>query len=99
MSSVWVVLEERGGRIARISWEAVAAARKLASQSGGEANGVVIGAQPESFAAEAATKGLARVMRVEHPLLAQYTSDGFSRALEQFTRAESPDFVVFPHTY
>jgi electron transfer flavoprotein alpha subunit len=99
MSSVWVVLEERGGRIVRISWEAVAAAQKLASQSGGNANAVVIGSQTESFAAEAATKGLARIVRVEHPLLAQYTSDGFSLALEQFIRAESPDFVVFPHTY
>jgi electron transfer flavoprotein alpha subunit len=99
MSSVWVVLEERGGRIARISWEAVAAAQKLASQSGAKPNGLVIGSQTESFAAEAATKGLARVMRVEHPLLDQYTSDSFSLALEQFIRAESPDFVVFPHTY
>ena len=32
MSGVWVVLEERGGRIGRISWEAVAAGQQLASQ-------------------------------------------------------------------
>ena len=99
MSGVWVVLEERGGRIGRISWEAVAAGRQLASQLNTKANALLIGSQTESFATEAAKRGLAKVVRIEHPLLAQYTADGFSLALEQFFRAESPDFVVFPHTY
>jgi electron transfer flavoprotein alpha subunit len=99
MSGVYVVLEDRGGRIGRISWEAVAAANLLAAQSDAKAAAIVIGAQTDALAQEAATKGLANVVRIEHPLLAQYTSDGFTTALEQFIRAESPDFVVFPHSY
>jgi len=99
MSGVWVVLEERGGRIGRISWEAVAAGQQLASQLNMKANVLLIGSQTEAFAAEAATKGLAKVVRIEHPLLALYTADGFSLALEQFCRSENPDYVVFPHTY
>ncbi|MGC1421783.1 MAG: electron transfer flavoprotein subunit alpha/FixB family protein [Terracidiphilus sp.] len=99
MSGVYVVLEDRGGRISRISWEAVAAANLLAAQSGAKANAVVIGAQTEALAKEAATKGVAKVVRIEHPLLAQYTADGFTTALEEFIRAESPDYFVFPHSY
>ncbi len=99
MSGVWVVLEDRGGRIGRISWEAVAAGQQLASQLNTKANALLIGSQTEPYAAEAAKRGLAKVVRIEHPLLAQYTADGFSLALEQFIRAESPDYVVFPHTY
>jgi electron transfer flavoprotein alpha subunit len=99
MSRVYVVLEDRGGRIGRISWEAVAAANILAAQSGAKPNAIVIGAQTEALAKEAATKGVAKVIRIEHPLLAQYTSDGFTAALEQFIRAESPDYIVFPHSY
>jgi len=99
MSGVWVVLEERGARIGRISWEAVAAGQQLASQLNMKANVLLIGSQTEAFAAEAATKGLAKVVRIEHPLLALYTADGFSLALEQFCRSENPDYVVFPHTY
>ena len=60
---------------------------------------IVLGAQTEAFAKEAATKGVAKVIRIEHPLLAQYTSDGFTLALEQFIRAESPHYIVFPHSY
>jgi electron transfer flavoprotein alpha subunit len=99
MSGVYVVLEDRGGRISRISWEAIAAANLLAAQSGGKATALVIGAQTDDLAKEAATKGVGKVVRVEHPLLAQYTADGFTAALEQFIRAESPDYLVFPHSY
>jgi electron transfer flavoprotein alpha subunit len=99
MSGVYVVLEDRGGRISRISWEAVAAANLLAVQSSAKATAIVIGAQTETLANEAATRGVDKVVRIEHPLLAQYTSDGFTTALEQFIRAESPDYLVFPHSY
>jgi electron transfer flavoprotein alpha subunit len=99
MSGVWVVLEERGGRMSRISWEAVAAAQQLASQAGLAVNAVLPGAQTETLAAEAAAKALGKVVRLEHPLLAAYTSDGFTVALQQFIEKEKPEYVVFPHTY
>jgi len=99
MSGVYVVIEDRGGRITRLSWEAVAAANILAAQSGAKANAIVIGAQTDTIAQETATKGVGKVVRIEHPLLAQYTADGFTAALEQFIRAESPDYIVFPHSY
>jgi electron transfer flavoprotein alpha subunit len=99
MSGIWVVLEEREGRIGRISWEAVAAGQSLASQTGMPVSAVVIGASTEAQAGEAAAKALAKVVRVEHRLLAQYTADGFTLALHQFIEQERPAHVVFPHTY
>jgi electron transfer flavoprotein alpha subunit len=99
MSGVYIVIEDRGGRIGRISWEAVAAANLLAAQSSAKTTAIVIGAKTEALAQQAATKGVAKVVRIEHALLNQYTADGFTLALEQFIGAESPDFLVFPHTY
>ncbi len=99
MSGIWVVLEERDGRVSRISWEAVAAAQQLAASVALPVNVVVPGAQTEALAAEAAAKAVGKVVRLEHALLAPYTSDGFISALEQFFKAEKPDFVIFPHTY
>jgi electron transfer flavoprotein alpha subunit len=99
MSGIWVVIEERDGHASRISWEAVAAGQKLAVLAGLAVNAVVVGAQTESLAAEVAAKAVGKVARVEHPLLAAYTADGFTLALEQFFTAEKPDYVVFPHTY
>jgi len=95
--SLLLVLEESGGRIKRASWEALAARLRLADAQ--SVTAVVIGAQTEALAAEAAAKPIAKVVRVEHPLLAQYTADGYTLALEQLIRAETPEFVVFPHSY
>ena len=100
MSGVYVVIEDRGGRIGRISIEAIGAANLLAAQSGGgKATAIVIGGQTESIASEAATKGVSKVVRIEHALLSPYTPDGYTSALQQFIAAESPDYIVFPHTY
>ncbi|HEX4029507.1 MAG TPA: electron transfer flavoprotein subunit alpha/FixB family protein [Terracidiphilus sp.] len=95
--SVLLVLEERGGRISRTSWEAAAAALRLAPAE--SVTAVVIGAQTESLAAEAAAKAFGKVVRVEHPLLAQYTADGYCAALHALIHKESPAHIVFPHTY
>lgn len=99
MSGVWVVLEERGGRLGRINWEALAAGKKLGAQLDLPMHVTLPGAKTESLAAEAATKGAAKVVRLEHPLLSAYTADGFTLALEQFIRAVEPAYVIFPHTY
>jgi electron transfer flavoprotein alpha subunit len=95
--SVLLVLEERGGQITRASWEALAAAHRLASAQ--EITAVVIGGQTEALAAEAAAKPVGKVVRVEHPLLKTYTADGFSLALHQLLQNQSPAQIVFPHTY
>jgi electron transfer flavoprotein alpha subunit len=95
--NVLVVLEERGGKVSRTSWEAAAAALHLAPAR--NITAVVVGAQTESLAAEAAAKAFGKVVRVEHPLLAHYTADGHSTALHQLIQQESPTHIVFPHTY
>ena len=99
MSGIWVVLEEREGRIGRISWETVAAGLHLGAQLGLPVSAVVPGAHTQPLAAEAATKALPTVVRVEHALLGTYTPDGFSLALEQLIQAKNPDYILFPHTY
>jgi electron transfer flavoprotein alpha subunit len=99
MSGIWVVIEHRDGRVARIGWEAIAAGQRLGAQTGLPVHAVVPGAQTEAIAAEVAAKALARVVRLEHPLLANYTADGFLFALHQLFQAEQPAYVALPHTY
>jgi electron transfer flavoprotein alpha subunit len=99
MSGILVVLEERDGRVSRSSWEALAAAQRLADQTKLALHAAVIGASTAPLATEAAAKSVASVIRVEHPLLARYTPDGYTIALQQLLQAESPTLVVFPHTY
>jgi electron transfer flavoprotein alpha subunit len=97
MSGILVVMEQRADRIARIGWEALAAAKQLGDP--GNITAVVLGAQTESAAAEVASRAPGRVLRVEHPLLAPYTADGYMTALQQLIQREGPAYVIFAHTY
>jgi electron transfer flavoprotein alpha subunit len=51
------------------------------------------------LASELSTKKLDRVHLVNHELLARYTADGYTAALEQLIRKSEPATVLFPHTY
>ena len=99
MSGILVVIEDRAGRVSRIGWEALAAGQQLAAQLDLPVSAAVVGLETESPAAEIAAYSLAKVIRVEHPLLTPYTADGFILALHQLIEKERPAQVVFPHTY
>jgi electron transfer flavoprotein alpha subunit len=96
---VWVVLQHREGTFPRISWEAVAAAQKLASELGGKAEAVLLGSGVSAAAAEVAKFDLAAVHVADHEALRVYTPGSFIGALAPAIQAAAPAFVVFPHTY
>ncbi len=99
MSGVLVVMEQRGGTWHRMSWETLAAGQQLAAQMGQKVFAAVLGQGIEELAKQLATKNLDHVHAVEHSLLATYTADGFTAALEQLIRKFNPSIVLFPHTY
>jgi electron transfer flavoprotein alpha subunit len=97
MSGILVVIEQRSGKISRIGWEALAAAKRLGTPE--TITAVLLGAETESLASEVAASFASKVIRIHHPLLATYTADGFIAALHQLIQSESPTYVVVPHTY
>ena len=99
MSGILVVMEQRSGAWNRMSWETLAAGQQLASQTGQAVSAAVAGQGIGALAGELAKKKLDRVYAVDHPLLASYTADGYTAALEQLVRKASSSIVLFPHTY
>jgi electron transfer flavoprotein alpha subunit len=59
----------------------------------------VAGDALETLLPDLAATGVEKGYGVVHPLLKQYTPDGFTIALEQLIQQLQPSFVVFPHTY
>jgi electron transfer flavoprotein alpha subunit len=96
--SVLVVMEQRAGKWNRMSFEALAAGHKLAQSFGVPVQAAVLGDDGLATLAAEVT-GTEKIHVLSAPLLAQYTPDGFTAALEQLIRAINPEAVVFPHTY
>lgn len=97
--SVLVVLEQRGGKWNRMSFEVLAAGKTIADATGEPLKAVVMGAEIAGLAAEAAKYDVAKVYAIDNQLLGDYTPDGYTSALEQFIKAKQPKYVLFPHTY
>ena len=97
--SVLVVLEQQAGGWNKASWEALAAGLEMGQSLGREVEAALVGSKLEALAAEAACFGVRRVLCLEHPLLAEYTPDGYTQALGHLIRETNPYLVVLPHTY
>jgi electron transfer flavoprotein alpha subunit len=98
-NEILIFAEQQGGKITRPTWEAVAGGQKIASDTGGTANVVVLGDKSSALAAELASAEVAGVLAADSPALAEYTPDGYAAALAEVVRSRQPDYVVFSHTY
>ena len=95
--SILVVVEQREGKLNRVSWETITAGQAIASATGWTLEAAVVGAA--ALATEVAAKKLARVYAIESSRLEPYTPDAFAAGLKQFIGARQPKLVLMPHTY
>jgi electron transfer flavoprotein alpha subunit len=88
MSGVLIVIESGH----RVSPETLAAGQEIGSKLGIPVSAAVFGSENPGAKLE-------KLYTIGHPLLASYTADAYTAALEQLIRAAQPDYVLFPHTY
>src|ERR1700759_4880868 len=97
--TILVVVEQREGKLNRVSFETLAGAQTLAAETGWSLEAAVVGSGVSSIAAEIAAKKVAKVHVLDASKLEPYTPDGFVAALKQFIEQKKPSLVLMPHTY
>ena len=97
--SILVIVEQREGKLNRVSWETLTAGQALAAETGWTLEAAVAGSGVASLANEVAGKKVAKVYALESPKLEPYTPDAFAAALKQFIASQQPKLVLMPHTY
>src|SRR6267142_2546738 len=97
--NILLITEQREGLWNKTSFETLAAAQQIAAETNGRLAAVVIGKGVATLAGELAASKLDEVLLVEHDLLASYTPDGYTIALQQAIAHAKPDLVLLPHTY
>ena len=95
--TILVVVEQREGKLNRVSWETITAGQAIAAATGWALEAAVLGAS--SVAGEVATKKVSKVYSIESPRLEPYTPDAFADSLKQFLGSKQPKLVLMPHTY
>jgi len=97
--TILVVVEQREGKLNRVSWETLTAGQALAADTGWALEAAVVGSGVASLADEISGKKLAKVYALESSKLEPYTPDAFAVALKQFITSKQPSLVLMPHTY
>lgn len=97
MSKIVVIGEARDGALRNVSFEAIAAARKIEADA--EVVALILSNGPlEDNAQEMISYGADRVITVTHDNLKSYTSEGYGQVVLQVIDEESPDCIVMGHT-
>jgi len=97
--TIIVIVEQREGKLNRVSWETLTAGQALATETGWTLEAAVAGTGIAELANEVAGKKLAKVYAIESPKLDPYTPDAYAAGLKQFIASKQPRLVLMPHTY
>jgi electron transfer flavoprotein alpha subunit len=97
--TILAVVEQREGKLNRVSMETLTGAQALAAEVGWTLEAVVVGSNVGEIAGEIAKTKVAKVYDVESSKLEPYTPDGFVAAMKEFIEQKQPKLVLMPHTY
>ena len=97
--TILVVVEQREGRLNRVSWETLTAGQALSAETGWPLEAAVAGSGVEKLANQVALNKVAKVYDIESARLEPYTADAFAVGLKQFLESRQPKLVLMPHTY
>ncbi len=96
---VWVLCEQRDGVIMSISYQLLSEGRKLANDLGTELCGVVLGSNlKEEYVKALGGYGADKVYVCDHPLLKDYTTDGYTKVISDLVEEHKPEIFLIGAT-
>ena len=95
MAEVWVYAEPKHGTFPRVTFEMLAAARRMAEEAGGDVSAVVLGSGlGEVDLDPLGAAGADAVLVLDDPALDPYTTDAYAAALETLITQRQPEALL-----
>ena len=95
---VWVFCEQRQGSMMPTSFELISEGRKLADELGTKLYGILLGHNIEGIAKELGGYGADGVYVCDHPLLENYTTDGYTKVICDLVHEYKPEVMLIGAT-
>lgn len=93
--NVYVFAEQRDSIIQKVSFELIGEARRLASDLGQDVVAVLVGENVSESAKKLIQSGADEVIVIEDPILKEYTTEPYTKALYAVIRAREPEIVLY----
>ena len=96
--NVYVFAEQRDGVIQKVAYELIGKAKELAADLEQEVVAVVLGNGIQAAAAELFKYGADQVIAVDAPVLGEYSTEPYTKALKAIIDAKDPEIVIYGAT-
>lgn len=96
---VWVFAEQRHGELQKVSLEILGEGRRLANELGVKLTAVLLGDNVECLANILGEYGADEVLVAEHPLLENYTTDGYTKVICDLANERKPGILFIGATF
>ncbi len=93
-----VFIEQRKGKLRKASLEALSEAIRLVAKIGGEAVAIVIGDNCASLLPDIAKYQPSKILVAEGPEFAEYSTEGYAKALTEAVKKAEPKYVFSANT-
>lgn len=99
--NIWVYTEQRGGKLMNVALELLGEGYRLSREMGEDTKvcALLVGNETERLVAELYAYGADLVYQIEDPLLAHYTTDGYTKVITEAICAQKPEIVLFGATH
>lgn len=91
---IWVYVEQREGKIKKVTYELLSGGRKIADALGEELCAVLPGKGVADLASELGEYGADKVFVLESDALSQYTTDGYANAVADLAKQNGPTAIL-----
>lgn len=96
--NIYVFVEQRDGKTQKVAFELIGKARELAKDLNQEVYAMVIGSNIAGLADELIARGADGVVLVDDPMLAEYVTEPYAKAVTSVIKAKDPEIVLFGAT-
>jgi electron transfer flavoprotein alpha subunit len=96
---VWVLAEQREGILQKVSLELLGEGRKIADKLGVPLTAVLLGYKVEELSKELVAYGADEVLVADSELLANYTTDGYTKVICDLVNEKKPEIFFIGATF
>jgi len=93
-NDVWIVAEQKEGKLKKVSLELLGIGRKLAQKTGGSLSALILGHGIENLANELDGYGAGKIYVCDSEALKDYSNEGYAKVIVDLAKAHNPAILL-----
>ncbi|KPK99462.1 MAG: electron transfer flavoprotein subunit alpha [candidate division Zixibacteria bacterium SM23_73_3] len=93
-NNVWIIAEQKEGKLKKVSFELLGIGKKLAEKTGGSLSALLLGQQIDKLTEKLDGYGASKIFVCDSEILANYSNEGYTKAIVDLVKAHNPAILL-----